>query len=157
MLLDRLADGRDHLGVGADQIVAAHPGLARDAGGDDHDIGAGDVGIVVGAFDDRIIALDRRALDDVERLPLRHALDNVEEHDVAQFLEPGEQRDGAADLPGADQRDLVACHSKCLVFAGAGCRRGTIRVLTRILAGRQVGGRLRPIGDPQAGMLRPQK
>ena len=39
MLFDRLADGRDHLGVGADQIVAAYAGLARDAGGDDDDIG----------------------------------------------------------------------------------------------------------------------
>ena len=116
MLPDRLADRRDHLGVGADQIVAAHAGLARDAGGDDHDIGAGDLGIVVGAADHRVVALDRRAFDDVERLPLRHPLDDVEQHDVAQFLEPGEQRDRAADLAGADQRDLVACHGKCLVL-----------------------------------------
>ncbi len=132
----------DHLGVGADQIVAAHPRPARDAGGDDHDIGAVDVGIVVGAFDDRVIALDRRALDDVERLALRHALDDVEQHDVAQFLEPGEQRDGAADLPGADQRDLVACHANASLFMGAGWRRGTGRLLPRILgAGKVMGWR----------------
>ena len=104
-------DRGDDLGVGADQIVAAHPRLARNAGGDDDDIGAGDGGIVVGAFDDRVVALDRRALDDVERLALRHAVDDVEEHDVAELLEPGKQRDRAADLPGPDQRDLVACHA----------------------------------------------
>ena len=64
-------------------------------------VGAGEVGIVVGPFDDGIVALDRRALGNVERLSLRHALDNVDEHDVAQFSEPGEEGDGAADLPGA--------------------------------------------------------
>ena len=124
MLPDRLADGRDHLGVGADQIVAAHAGLARDAGGDDHDIGAGDVGIVVGAVDHRVVALDRRALHDVERLTLWHPLDDVEQHDVAQFLEPGEQRDRAADLAGANERDLVACHGECLVLRAPGSGAG---------------------------------
>src|SRR4029077_4348576 len=34
MLLDVLTDRGDDLGVDADEIVAAHAGLARDAGGD---------------------------------------------------------------------------------------------------------------------------
>src|SRR5271166_4790842 len=111
MLLDRCTHRRDDLGVGADQIVAAHPRLARDAGGDDDDIGAGNGSVVVGPRDDRVVALDRRALNDVERLALRHAVDHVEEDDVAELLEPGQQCNGAADLPGPDQRDLVACHA----------------------------------------------
>src|SRR5439155_24463643 len=109
----------DDFGVDLDQIVAAHARLARDAGGDDDDIGAGDIGIVVAAFDDGVVALDRRALNDVEGLALRHALDDVAEDDVAELLEPGEQRNGAADLPGPDQRDLVACHAKFLSSASA--------------------------------------
>ena len=40
MLLDRLADRLDDPGIDADQIVAAHPRLARNAGGDDDHIGA---------------------------------------------------------------------------------------------------------------------
>jgi hypothetical protein len=111
MLLDRCTHRGDDLGVGPDQIVAAHPGLARNTGGDDDDIGAGDVGVVVRPRDDRVVALDRRALNDVERLPLRHAVDHVEQHDVAELLEPGQQGDRAADLPAPDQRDLVACHA----------------------------------------------
>ena len=38
MLLDRGADGVDHLGIDADEIVSTHAGLARDAGGNDHDV-----------------------------------------------------------------------------------------------------------------------
>ena len=46
VLLDALADRVDDLGVDADQVVTAHAGLARHAGGHDHDVGAGDVLVV---------------------------------------------------------------------------------------------------------------
>ena len=46
VLLDALADRLHHLQVDAEQVVAAHARLARDAGGDDADVGAGDVGII---------------------------------------------------------------------------------------------------------------
>ena len=62
------------------------PGLRGDAGGDDDHVGAGDVGIIVGAGDLGVEALDRAALREVERLALRHALDDVEQDDVAQLL-----------------------------------------------------------------------
>ena len=140
MLLDRRTDRGDDLGVGADQIVAAHPRLARDAGGDDDDIGAVDRGIVVGALDDRVVALDRRALDDVERLALRHAVDDVEQHDVAELLEPGQQGDRAADLPGADQRDLVACHANASFWRAPIPGRGTASRLSANPGGGQGGG-----------------
>ena len=50
----------DDLGVDADQVVAAHAGLARHAGGDDDDVGALDVLVVGGAAVARVEALDRR-------------------------------------------------------------------------------------------------
>jgi hypothetical protein len=53
--LDRRADGGDDLGVGPDQTSRLISAGAR-CRGDDDDIGAGDVGIVVAAFDDRVIA-----------------------------------------------------------------------------------------------------
>jgi hypothetical protein len=80
------------------------------AGGDDHHVGALDRGVVVGAGDIGVVALDRGALDDVERLALRHPVDDVEQHDVAELLDARQQSQRAADLPGADQRDLLACH-----------------------------------------------
>ena len=49
VLLDAGADLLHDLEVDADQVVAAHAGLARHAGGDDADVGALDVGIGVGA------------------------------------------------------------------------------------------------------------
>ena len=45
--LDALADRLHDLQIDAEQVVAAHARLARHAGGDDADVGAGDVGIVV--------------------------------------------------------------------------------------------------------------
>ena len=53
MFLDRFADRGDDLGIRFDQIVAAHAGLAGDAGGHDDDVGAGGVERIVE------IALDR--------------------------------------------------------------------------------------------------
>ncbi len=43
--LDARADRVHHLEIDAEQIVAAHAGLARHAGGDDHHVGAGDLGV----------------------------------------------------------------------------------------------------------------
>ena len=74
VLLDALADRVDDPGIDADQIVARHAGLAREAGGDDHDVGAGDVRVVRRARVVGVEALDRRELRDVERLALGRAL-----------------------------------------------------------------------------------
>ena len=113
--LDALADRLHHLQIDAEQVVAAHPRLAGDAGGDDDDVGAGDVGIVVRAGDLRVEALDRAALAEVERLALRHALDDVEQDDVAQFLLRRQVGERAADIAGADEGDLPASHKgSCL-------------------------------------------
>src|SRR3546814_7938391 len=61
-LLDALADGLHHFQIDAEQVVAAHPRLAGDPGGDDDDVGAGDVGIIIGAGDLRVKALNRADL-----------------------------------------------------------------------------------------------
>ncbi len=70
----------------AKQIVAAHAGLARHAGGDDADLGAVERFVGIGADQVGVEAVDRRRLRDIERLALRHALGDVEQHDVAEFL-----------------------------------------------------------------------
>jgi hypothetical protein len=49
------------------------PGLRRTPGGDDADVRAGDVGIIVRTLELRVIALDRAGLRQIERLALRHA------------------------------------------------------------------------------------
>src|SRR5690606_20499631 len=51
----------DDFGVGVDQIIAAHAGLAGDAGGDDHHIGALDIGVIIGAFEADVEILNGRA------------------------------------------------------------------------------------------------
>ena len=77
--------------VDADQVVAGHAGLARDAGGDDDDVGALEIGIIVRPEIIGVEAVDRRGLGDIERLALRNALDHVDEGDVAKLLEAGEE------------------------------------------------------------------
>ena len=70
--------------VDLEEIVAAHAGFPRHAGGDDHHIGVLDLGIFVGALDFRAVFLDRGGLRQVERLALRHAVDHVEQHHFAE-------------------------------------------------------------------------
>ena len=97
------------------QVVPAHPRLARHAGGDDADIGAFDVGIGLRALERRVKAFCRTGFGDVERLALGNALGDVEEDDVTQFLQCHEMRQRAADLAGADERDFGSGHAQLSV------------------------------------------
>ena len=54
-----------------EQVVAAHAGLARHAGGDDADVGAVDRLVGGGAGELGVEAVDRRGLGEIERLALR--------------------------------------------------------------------------------------
>ncbi len=109
--LDALADRLHHLEVDPEQIVAAHPGLSGDSGGDDADVGVGDLGIILGAGQPDVIAFDRAGLGEIEALALRNALGDVDHHDVAKLLDRREMGERAADIAGADQRDLLASHA----------------------------------------------
>ncbi len=117
ILLDAGADLLHDLQVDADEVVAAHAGLARHAGGDDANVGALDalVGGDAGAAEPGVVALDRRGLRKIERLALGGAFHHVAQDDIAELLEAGEERQRAADLSGADQRDLGACHEVILL------------------------------------------
>ncbi|MCY1232804.1 hypothetical protein D9M72_453190 [compost metagenome] len=99
VLFDAGADLFHDLEVDAEQIVAAHAGLAGNAGGDDADIGAFDGGVVAGTRQVRVETFDRGGLADVETLALGDAVGNVEEDDVAQFLQAGEMRQRATNHP----------------------------------------------------------
>ena len=91
-------------------VGAAHPRLARHPGGDDADIGPGDIGIILGAPEGCVEAFGGAGFGDVERLAFGHAFGNVEKHDIAQFLERGEMGERAADLSGADEGNLGSGH-----------------------------------------------
>ena len=124
VFLDAGADLIHHLEIDAEQIVAAHAGLARHAGGDDAHVGAFDGLVGVGAGEFRVEALDRRGLRDVERFALRDALRDVEHHDVAEFFEADQVSERAADLAGADQCNLLARHEEATPIDGAPRNRG---------------------------------
>src|SRR5262249_35889067 len=91
-----------------EQVVAGHPGLARDAGGDDDEVRARRLVVAVGADDARVVELDRRRLPLIETLPLRDALGDVDHDDSpGQLLLGDGLRGGGADVTGTDDRDLV--------------------------------------------------
>ena len=110
VLLDAVADRLHDLEVDPQQVVAAHAGFARHAGGDDHHVRALDVGIVLGAAVLGVEAVHRRGLGDVEALALWDALGDVEEDHVPEFLQAGEVGERAADLSRADERNLLPGH-----------------------------------------------
>ena len=95
------------LEVGVEQVVAAHAGLAGDAGGDDDDVGVGGVGVVVGAGDVAVALLDGHGLEEVEPLALRHAFDDVDEDDVGEFLGRDPVSGGCTDVAGAYDCDFL--------------------------------------------------
>ena len=127
--LDAFADGLHNLQIDAEQIVAAHPRLAGDTCRDDDDIGAGDIGVIIGALEGDIETFDRAALRQIERLALRHAFDNIEQHDITQSLGGGEMRQRATDVASADQRNFVASHGESdPSFESCNCRARIVRL-----------------------------
>src|SRR5690348_16406102 len=123
VFLDAGADLLHHFEIDAEQIVAAHAGLARHAGGDDADVGAVDGLVAVGARELGVEVVDRRGLRNIERLALRHTFDDVEHDHVAKLLEADEVGERAADLAGADQSDFLTRHGgKTLDFERRGPR-----------------------------------
>ena len=103
-------DLADDLDVGLEQLVAAHAGLAGDAGGDDDHVAAGGFLVAVGAGDSDVVVLDGRGLGQIERLALRHAFHDIDQDDVAQFLGGGPMGAGGPDVSSSDDRDFRASH-----------------------------------------------
>ena len=103
---DLLGDGPDDLLVRRDEVVAAHPRLARQPGRDHDDLRAGRLLVAVRAGDVRLVAEHRRGLVDVEGLALRKAFLDVDEHDVRVVATRDLLRAGRADVAGSDDSDL---------------------------------------------------
>ena len=120
IVADTFADGLHDLEVDAQEVIAAHARLARDTGGDDADIGARDVGVVVGALELGVEFLRRARLGNIQGFALWGSFGDVKEDDVAEFFQRGEMRKRTADLSGADERDLGSGHGSlrsCLTIA----------------------------------------
>ena len=133
----------DDLGVGLDEVHPAHARLARQAGGDDDDVGV--LGALVGAAADAddlgLEALDRPRLVHVQREALGLALDDVGEHDGLEDVVLGETVSGGGAVEtGADDGDLalpgLLCHGRqpiagrraaCARSSGSGGRGSSAR------------------------------
>ena len=106
---DAFADHILHdLVVGVEQVVAAHPRLAREAGSDHHNVGVCSVGVIIGATHCRIALFDGHGLQQIEAFALRHAFDNIDEHNIGQFFAGDPVSGGSADIAGAHNGDFLA-------------------------------------------------
>ena len=104
-----LLGGRlDDFVVGEQKVVAAHAGLAREAGGDDDDVGIGGGRVVVGAGDHDVVAVDRAGLQKVEAFSLRDAFDDVDEDHIGKFLAGDPHGTIRADITGAYYGDFLS-------------------------------------------------
>ncbi len=95
-------DGADDVVVGEEQIVAAHAGLAGEAGGDDDDVGIRGGGVVVAAGDLHFIALDGAGFKKIERLALGDAVHDIDENDVGEGFTGEAQGTSGADVAGSN-------------------------------------------------------
>src|ERR1700733_1964885 len=111
-MLDGFTDHGFHdVVIRIEQVVAAHAGLARDSGGDDHDVGVGGVFVVVGAGDVGVALFDRHGFEQVEAFALRYTFDDVDEDDVGEFFGSDPVGGGGSHVAGADNGNFLA-HEK---------------------------------------------
>src|SRR5439155_23654770 len=107
-LLDLFGDLLDDAGVGVEQVVTRHAGLARDPGGDDDQVGAGALAVTIRTDNARIESFDRRGLPLVEAFTLRNAFDDIHQHYGArELLLRNTLRRRGPDVPRTDDRDFV--------------------------------------------------
>ena len=98
----------DDFVVRQQKIVAAHARLAREPGGDDHDVGIRRGTVIVRAGDGDVVAFHRPGLHQVEAFALRNAFGDVHEDDIAQFLFRRPNGTVGADVTGANDCKLIS-------------------------------------------------
>merc|ERR1711998_508555 len=124
--LDAFTDLVHDLGVDADKIITAHARLARNPGGNDHDISTRKGGVIIGATGVSVEPFNRGGLRDIQRLALGNTVLNIKQDNVTQFLESRQQCKRAANIAGTHQRNLISSHLKTScknVHAGGACHR----------------------------------
>ncbi len=110
MLLDASPHRSHHLEIDAEQIVAAHAGLARHPRRHDADIGPLNGFIGVGAGQTGVEPFNRPRLGDIQGFPLRKPLRDIENHDIPQLFQCRQMGQRAADHAAADQRNFLPGH-----------------------------------------------
>ena len=97
-MLDARANRFHHLQIDTQKIIAAHAGLPRHAGGDNHDIRTRNRLIARRALIRCIKTVNRRGLGNIQPLALRDTIRNVEEDNITQLFQPREVGERAANL-----------------------------------------------------------
>ena len=107
-VLDDLFDHAAHdAGIDRHQILARHARLARDPGGDDHDVGVGGLGHIGGADGVNRVAGDGAGLDQVEHLAFGQPFNHIHQDDLTAARDHRPMGDRRADKPGADDTDFA--------------------------------------------------
>jgi hypothetical protein len=106
--LNRLLHHIAHdLEVRIQQVVAAHPRLARNPRRNHHHIRPRRVRIIVRPNNRHIALFNRHRLGEVQPLALRHALDHIDQHHIRQLLRRNPVRRRRPNIPRPNNRDLL--------------------------------------------------
>ena len=90
------------------QIVAAHAGFSRQAGGDDDDIGIRRFFVRIRTDELYVKAVDRSRLGEIERFALRRSLDDIDQNDIRQLFARDPMCSRRADISAPDDRNLIS-------------------------------------------------
>src|SRR5713226_9563983 len=118
MFHDLLDDRLNHVVIGLQQIVAAHPRLARKPGGNHYHVASRGRGIVSvdrgNARRARIRPRDWPGFHHVQRFTRRRAFQNVRQHHIRQLLVHNSLRRGRTHESAAHHRHFFSAHSSPL-------------------------------------------
>ena len=106
----------DDVGIRLQQVVAAHAGLSRQAGRDDHDVRIRRFLVRIRTDELYVKAVDRRGLREIQGLALRRALDDIDQHHVRQLFARDPMRRRRPDIAGTDDRNLISSCGHYLTF-----------------------------------------
>ena len=113
---DLIGDRADDVGIGLEQVVAAHAGLSRQAGGDDDDIGIRRLLVRIRTDELYVKTVDRSRLCEVERFALRRSLDDIHQNDVRKLFARDPMSGRRTDISRSDDRNLISSSSHYYTF-----------------------------------------
>ena len=115
-MLDRLFGAAlDDGDIFGEKVIPGHPRFSGKTGGNDDDVRAGGIGVVIASFHGPGKVFNRAGLPQVKGLALRYPFDDIEQHDIAQATHYSPMGRGRTDITRTDDGNFLS-HCSILVY-----------------------------------------